>query len=66
MRMRRGYITWPWPKAIARDWVETVPEQIRFEVCSWLRNPTDANERRREALAGLGACLSWRWLTSCP
>jgi hypothetical protein len=37
------------------DWVETVPEQIRFEVCSWLRNPTEVNERRREALAGLGA-----------
>lgn len=42
-------------KSDCPDWVETVPEQVRFEVCSWLRNPTDVNERRREALAGLGA-----------
>ena len=34
--------------------VVTVPEQVRFEVCSWLRNPTQVNEGRRDALAGLG------------
>lgn len=38
--------------------VRTVPEQIRLEVSSWLRNPTKVNEGRREALAGLGAWYS--------
>jgi CHAT domain len=35
--------------------VRTLPEQIHIEVSSWLRNPTNVNEGRREALAGLGA-----------
>ncbi|GAB4565580.1 MAG: hypothetical protein Tsb0020_16580 [Haliangiales bacterium] len=36
----------------------SLPQQIRFEVCSWLRNPSPINEGRRQALAGLSV-----WLT---
>jgi hypothetical protein len=37
----------------------SLPEQIRFEVCSWLSNDSLVNERRRMALAGL-----WFWFTA--
>jgi hypothetical protein len=37
----------------------TMPEQIRFEVCSWLSNDSLVNERRRMALAGL-----WMWFAA--
>jgi hypothetical protein len=42
------------PESVER-W--TVPEQVAFEVCSWLENETETNARRRVALAGL-----WGWL----
>jgi hypothetical protein len=37
----------------------SLPEQIRFEVCSWLGNDSQINERRRMALAGL-----WFWFAA--
>jgi tRNA A-37 threonylcarbamoyl transferase component Bud32 len=37
----------------------SLPEQIRFEVCSWLSNDSLVNERRRMALAGL-----WLWFVA--
>lgn len=37
----------------------SLPEQIRFEVCSWLSNDSLINERRRIAIAGL-----WCWLAA--
>jgi hypothetical protein len=37
----------------------SLPEQIRFEVCSWLSNDSLVNERRRMALAGL-----WMWFAA--
>ena len=36
----------------------TLPQQIRFEVCSWLRNPAAVNAGRRMALASLGVWLA--------
>ena len=36
----------------------SLPQQIRFEVCSWLRNPSPVNEGRRQALAGLSVWLA--------
>ncbi len=40
----------------------SVPAQIRFEVCSWLRNPGSVNHGRRIALAGLAGWFAFALL----
>jgi hypothetical protein len=46
----------------AGDWTcepgPSVPQQIRFEVCSWLFNVSEQNHGRRVALAGLAVWLA--------